>query len=308
MNKIIIIGSINADHVLQVSKLPLPGETVTSSGYQIMDGGKGANQAVAACRMGSEVSFIGCTGNDNIGHEITSRLTSYGIDTEDVCTVEGCLTGTAMIFVDPNGENCIGTSAGANNLVNSEYLSGFEAEISMADIVLMQLETPIDGLKFVANEVRKSGAMLILNPAPYRPLADEILANVDIITPNLTEAESLTGVKISIESKSLTAASDILHNKGIPTVIITLGRHGVWYSSKGQGILIPGNKVDAVDSTAAGDCFNGALTAAIHQGKSIPEAIVFAQVAASISVTREGAQISIPEREEIESQLMSIAI
>ena len=310
MNKLVVLGSINADHVLRVSQLPKPGETVSGTDFQILFGGKGANQAVAACQMGANTAFVGCLGEDAIGSEMISRFAELGMDTGGLQQVEGCKTGSALIFVDPEGENCIGISAQANRELTPHRIQPNVEAIESAKTLLMQLETPLEGVEYSAKIAKAAGTRVVLNPAPAQPLSDKLLSLIDIITPNQTEVELLTGVAVSgsdWDNKSAARAAETLHSKGIPIVLITLGSRGVWFSEQGQGKLISGFKVKAVDTTAAGDCFNGALVAALQQGQSILEAIEFAQAAAAISVTREGAQASIPSLDEVHSFLVAKA-
>jgi len=304
MKKLMVLGSVNADHVLTVSQFPKPGETISGHDYRIHDGGKGANQAVAACRLGALTSLIGCVGDDDIGQAMAGRFKEYGIDTEGLVPVSGCKTGTAFIFVDEKGENSIGISPQANAKLTAERVRNKMNLISDASILLLQLETPLEGIELAANAARDSGCTVVLNPAPAAALPDRLLGMVDLITPNQTEAETLTSISVSADdTNSLTRASQVLHRKGIPLVLITLGRRGVWFSDAGQGKLVPGFSVDSVDTTAAGDCFNGALVAALLDGRSMMNAIKFAQAAAALSVTREGAQVSIPYLADVEAFL-----
>ncbi|AJQ95068.1 ribokinase [Gynuella sunshinyii] len=298
MKKLTVLGSVNADHVLQLSHLPKPGETVSSESYQVLGGGKGANQAVAAARMGADITFIACVGSDAIGHQLVDSFASAGINTAGIEQVAGSNTGTAMIFVDANGENCIGISAQANAHLTPDCIQGKKALIETADALLLQLETPVEGVTFAAQVAKNSGTKVILNPAPAAELPDHLLAMVDLITPNETEAERLTGIRVTDEA-SAARACDVLHGKGIAEVLITLGARGVWYSNAGVGERYSGYSVKAVDTTAAGDCFNGALVAALLKDSAMSDAITFAQAAAALSVTRSGAQDSIPELSEV---------
>lgn len=296
--KLVVLGSINADHVLNIEHFPQPGETVSGQHYRIDFGGKGANQAVAAGRSGAEVTFLACVGQDEIGGRIVQQLAQDNINTVAIESIAGKSTGVALIFVNPQGENIIGISAGANAAVTPEYLLRHQERITEADVLLMQLESPLETIIAAANLAKQHDVQVILNPAPARSLPDELLQHIDIITPNETEAEHLTAIKVTDE-QSARAASAILHQKGVKTVLITLGRRGVWLSQHDQGAIIPGFSVKAVDTIAAGDTFNGAMITALLEGSSLKEAIRFAHAAAAISVTREGAQPSIPWRHEI---------
>ncbi|MDG3085765.1 ribokinase [Vibrio hannami] len=300
MSKLVVLGSVNADHVLKVPSFPRPGETLHGNGYQVIPGGKGANQAVAAVRLGADIGFIASVGDDAFGVGIRDSFASEGMNTEAVFIEENTPTGIAMIQVSDSGENSICISAEANGKLTADRIKPCLSAIQDADYLLMQLETPMEGVELAAIEAKKTGTKVVLNPAPAKELGDELLNHVDIITPNETEAEVLTGVTV-FDDKSAQLAADVLHAKGISTVMITLGSKGVWLSLKaGEGKIIPGFKVEATDTTAAGDTFNGALVTGLLDGKSLEEAIIFAHAAAAISVTRFGAQTSIPNREEVE--------
>ena len=226
-NKLTVLGSINADHVISVPHFAKPGETLTGYGYHINYGGKGANQAVAAARLGAQVSLIGCIGDDDIGREIKRAFEKDGIDTQAIVSVSGETTGIAMIQVADSGENSIVISAGANAALNESLVEAFSRQIIEADYLLMQLETPLNAIIKAAKLAKQQGTRVVLNPAPAQPLPDELLAYVDIITPNETEAELLTGVTVTDE-KSAVESARVFHAKGIPTVLITLGSKGVY--------------------------------------------------------------------------------
>lgn len=295
--KLVVLGSINADHVISVPYFVKPGETLIGSNYHIAYGGKGANQAVAAARLGGDVSFLACIGDDDIGRAMKKAFQQDGIDTSAVSEVKNEMTGIAMIQVASNGENSITISAGANNYLDKSVIENFAAEIEQADCLLMQLETPLPAIIEAAALAKAHHTQVVLNPAPARALPDELLRNVDIITPNETEAEILTGVKISDEQSAVQAAQ-VFHQKGVQTVLITLGAKGVFLSTQGKGEIISGFRVEAKDTTAAGDTFNGALVVALLEDKPIKDAIRFAQAAAALSVTKQGAQSSIPNKAE----------
>ncbi|MDD2157229.1 ribokinase [Glaesserella parasuis] len=302
-NKLCVLGSINVDHVIRVPYFPKAGETLTGYGYQIAYGGKGANQAVAAARCGANVHFIGAIGDDQIGKTMKQAFEQDGINTEAISVIENQSTGLAMIQVADLGENSIVISAGANADISEALVEQHKSHIEQADILLMQLESPLQAVAKAAKIAKKAGVKVVLNPAPAQPLPDSLLSQIDIITPNETEAEILTGIKVTNEQTAAVAAN-YFHQLGIETVLITLGSKGVYYSEKGQGEIIPGFRVDAVDTTAAGDTFNGAFVTALLEGKSPKESIRFAHAAAAISVTRMGAQTAIPRREEIEAFLL----
>lgn len=299
---LVVLGSINADHILNLESFPTPGETVTGNQYQVAFGGKGANQAVAAGRSGAKIAFIACTGDDDTGERVRKQLASDNIDIAPVSVVEGESTGVALIFVNAEGENVIGIHAGANAALTPERVNAQREIIANAEALLMQLESPVESVLAAAEIAHQNHTTVVLNPAPARVLSDELLALVDIITPNETEAEKLTGVRVENDDDAARAAK-VLHDKGIGTVIITLGSRGVWASVNGEGRRVPGFKVKAIDTIAAGDTFNGALVTALLEGKRMDDAIRFAHAAAAIAVTRKGAQPSVPWRKEIDEFL-----
>ncbi|HGN1707844.1 TPA: ribokinase [Providencia rettgeri] len=301
--KLVVLGSINADHILNVKQFPQPGETVRGDKYQVAFGGKGANQAVAAGRSGADITFIACVGDDAIGASIKKQLSLDNIKTECIDAIKDETTGVALIYVNQQGENIIGINAGANAQLTQERLMHYQQKIVEADALLMQLESPIETVQMAAEIAKKNNTKVILNPAPAQSLPDSLLSLVDIITPNETEAEHLTGITVN-DDNGAQAAAQALHQKGISKVMITLGARGVWYSEKGsQGKIIAGFRVKAVDTIAAGDTFNGAYVTALLEGKSNEDAIVFAHAAAAIAVTRPGAQPSVPWRKEIDQFL-----
>ncbi|AGB80364.1 ribokinase [Enterobacteriaceae bacterium strain FGI 57] len=300
--KLVVLGSINADHILNLESFPTPGETVTGNQYQVAFGGKGANQSVAAGRSGADIAFIACTGDDDVGERVRQQLANDRIDVAPVSVIPGESTGVALIFVNGEGENVIGIHAGANAALSPALVEAQKTRIAQADALLMQLESPLESVLLAAKIAHQHQTQVILNPAPARELSDELLALVDIITPNETEAEKLTGIRVENDDDAAQAAQ-ALHAKGIDTVIITLGSRGVWASVKGEGQRVAGFKVQAIDTIAAGDTFNGALITALLEEKPLNEAIRFAHAAAAIAVTRKGAQPSVPWREEIDEFL-----
>lgn len=305
MTQLIVLGSVNADHVLQVPSFPRPGETLIGGNYQVIPGGKGANQAVAAARLNADIGFIACVGDDPFGINIRQDFEKDGINIDGVVVAENTPTGIAMIQVSATGENSICLSAEANDKLDCAQIEPHLDKIRGAKYLLTQLETPIEGIKYAAKVAKESGTQVILNPAPARPLSNELLACIDVITPNETEAEILTGVTVTDDASAHQAAL-ALHDKGIETVMITLGAKGVWLSHSGegnQGELIPGFRVEATDTTAAGDTFNGALVTGLLEEMPLEKAIKFAHAAAAISVTRFGAQTSIPSRQETDAFL-----
>ena len=300
--KLAVLGSINADHILNLTHFPRPGETVIGKQYQIAFGGKGANQAVAAGRAGADIAFIACVGADDIGERIRQQLQQDRIDIAPIETVADEATGVAMIFVNGEGENNIGIYSGANAALTPACVDRHQQVIVNAEALLMQLESPLESVLAAAKIARANGTQVILNPAPATHLSDELLALIDIITPNETEAEILTGIAVKSDEDAARAAQ-ALHDKGISTVLITLGRRGVWLSEQGKGVRIPGFSVQAIDTIAAGDTFNGAFITARLEGVAMHDAVRFAHAAAAIAVTRPGAQPSVPWRTEIDTFL-----
>ncbi|WP_337024560.1 MULTISPECIES: ribokinase [unclassified Pantoea] len=300
--KLAVLGSINADHILNLTHFPRPGETVIGKQYQIAFGGKGANQAVAAGRAGADIAFIACVGADDIGERIRQQLQQDRIDTAPVEIVADEATGVAMIFVNGEGENNIGIYSGANAALTPACVDRHQQVIADAEALLMQLESPLESVLAAAKIARANATQVILNPAPATHLSDELLALIDIITPNETEAEILTGIAVKNDEDAARAAQ-ALHDKGISTVLITLGRRGVWLSEQGKGVRIPGFSVQAIDTIAAGDTFNGAFITARLEGVAMHDAVRFAHAAAAIAVTRPGAQPSVPWRTEIDNFL-----
>ncbi|MFM2479926.1 ribokinase [Celerinatantimonas sp. YJH-8] len=306
MNRLVVLGSVNADHVLQVPRFPRPGETLHGHNYQVIPGGKGANQAVAAARLNADIGFIACVGDDAFGIGIRNSFADDGMAIESVRIEQCCPTGIAMIQVSDEGENTICIAPEANAHLNAQVVATYQSLIQQADYLLMQLETPLDGVIEAAVLAKQANTQVILNPAPARALPRELLAHVDIITPNETEAEVLTGIAVTDEVSAGQAAS-ALHDLGIQVVMITLGARGVWVSENRKGRLIAGFRVQATDTTAAGDTFNGALVTGLLEQMSLDSAIRFAHAAAAISVTRFGAQTSIPHRDEVDEFLRAQA-
>nr|WP_113867168.1 ribokinase [Brenneria salicis]NMN93320.1 ribokinase [Brenneria salicis ATCC 15712 = DSM 30166]RBP61621.1 ribokinase [Brenneria salicis ATCC 15712 = DSM 30166]RLM30460.1 ribokinase [Brenneria salicis ATCC 15712 = DSM 30166] len=302
--KLVVLGSINADHILNLEQFPRPGETVIGKQYSVAFGGKGANQAVAAGRSGADIAFIACVGDDDIGTRIRQQLSDDRIDVSAVEAIKNETTGVALIFVNGDAENVIAINAGANAAVTPDYLERYQQHIIDASALLMQLESPLETVIAAAKLAHDHQTQVILNPAPACTLPDELLSLVDMITPNETEAQYLTGVSVQTEEDAARAAQ-VLHGKGIGTVLITLGSRGVWLSVKGKGQRIPGYRVKAVDTIAAGDTFNGALVTALLENQPLSSAVRFAHAAAAIAVTRRGAQPSVPWRDEIDAFLLA---
>ncbi|HSZ33442.1 MAG TPA: ribokinase [Puia sp.] len=297
---IVVIGSSNTDMVIKTGHLPGPGETILGGTFLMNPGGKGANQAVAAARMGGNIIFICKTGADVFGKQSARLLQEEGIDTSLLISDPALPSGVALITVDKNGENCIVVASGANaNLSSSDLLPALQV-ISESSLVLMQLEIPLETVSYVASFSFENNIPVILNPAPACALPDILLRNISILTPNKTEAEMLTGIRID-DIPSAKQAAQKIKGRGVKTVIITLGSKGALVFDKNVFTEIPALSVTAVDTTAAGDTFNGSLVVALSEGKNIIEATKYACKASAISVTRIGAQASIPFKWEVDA-------
>jgi ribokinase len=298
--RIVVVGSSNTDMILKLERIPRPGETILGGEFVTAAGGKGANQAVAAARAGGDVTMIARVGRDMFGERAIDGLVECGINVEHV-SYDKAPSGVALIFVSDDGENSIGVGSGANAKLTPADVRKAKPAIANADVVVMQLETPLETIQAAA-DLADAETTVILNPAPARPLPDKLLKKVSILTPNETETELLTGVKVTNDA-SCKKAADILLRKGVETVIITLGSRGAFVATATETHLVPGFKVKQVDTTAAGDTFNGALAVALAEGQSLTEAVRFANAAGALSVTRMGAQPSVPTRQEIEKLL-----
>ncbi len=303
-SKIVVVGSSNTDMIIKVPHVPVPGETIIGGTFSTAAGGKGANQAVAAARAGGDVTFVARVGEDMFGRKAKDGFVKDNINVDHVLSDKDAPSGVALIFVGEDGENSIAVASGANaNLSPSDVESAGDA-ISSADILIMQLETPLETVQKAATIASEKGVKVILNPAPACELSDDILSHVSILTPNESEAELLTGVKVQSE-KDAGAAADALMAKGIETVIVTMGAKGAFVVTADSKELVGSFSVKAVDATAAGDVFNGTLAVAMAEGKPLKEAVKFANAAAALSVTKLGAQPSAPTRQEIEKLLSS---
>lgn len=297
--KIVVAGSSNTDMIVKVPRIPKPGETILGGSFSTAAGGKGANQAVAAARAGGEVAFIARIGDDMFGKQAYNGFKEDKLNVEFVKTDESEPSGVALIFVDEQGENSIAVASGANAMLTVQHINEAEKLIKAADILLMQLETPLETVRRAAEIAFGAGVNVILNPAPATPLDDSLLSNVTIITPNESEAELLTGIPVS-DVNSARKASLALIERGLEVVIITMGSKGALINTSEGSQLIAGFRVNAVDATAAGDVFNGSLAVAIAEGKTLEESVRFANAAAALSVIKLGAQPSVPRRDEIE--------
>lgn len=300
---IVVVGSLNMDFLVRTRKLPLPGQTVSGWGFQMLPGGKGANQAYAAAHLGGKVRMIGRVGNDVFGERLRASLKSVGVDTHCVLGTEEESSGVALIFVEAGGQNEIVVAPGANG-----RLSPSDLEVGFRDIeeglLLIQLECPMDTVEAAVVWARSQGVTTILDPAPAQPLKPSLMREVDLLTPNESEALQLLGRSgNSVDLEDAAEVAEALLTLGPATVILKLGTEGVCLATRSVTRHFVARRVEAVDVTSAGDTFNGALAVALSEGRLIEEAIHFATCAASISVTRVGAQTSIPSRAEVDALL-----
>lgn len=299
---IVVVGSSNTDMIIKLDRIPKPGETRLGGEFATAAGGKGANQAVAAARAGGAVTFVARVGQDMFGERAVAGLIQNGVNVDHV-QFDKCPSGVALIFVGEDGENSIAVGSGANAKLSPVDVRRAKSAFAAADVVMMQLETPLDTVQAAADLASASGALVILNPAPAQPLPDRLLKQISILTPNETEAELLTGIAVD-DDASCGRAADVLLGKGVKTVVFTLGARGAFVASSTSKQLVPGFKVEQVDTTAAGDAFNGALAVALAEGQPMLDAVRFANAAGALSVTRLGAQPSAPSRKEIEALLV----
>jgi ribokinase len=298
--RVAVVGSLNMDLVARAPRLPHPGETLAGHAFAQVAGGKGGNQAVAAARLGAQVAMIGCVGADPNGAQLRAGLETEGIDCGAVATSETASTGVALIIVDDGSQNAIVIVAGSNGEVTPQTIAQHEAVLAAADVVVCQLETPPDAVRAALAAARRLGRTVILNPAPATgPLPADWLPLIDYLIPNELEAATLTGLPVNSPADAAQAA-EALRDAGARNVLVTLGAQGVYAALEGAGAShYPAPQVRAVDTTAAGDTFIGGLAAQLAEGAPVDAAIRFAQRAAALSVTRAGAQPSIPHRAEL---------
>ena len=297
-NRVVVVGSYNTDMVVRTSRIPRPGETVIGGSFTSGHGGKGANQAVAAARAGAQVTFIGKIGTDALGDEAAAGLRAEGIDTRFLVRDPDHATGTAWIIVDERGENSIVVASGANAALAPEDIARAAEAIVNADVLLLQLECPVPAVRAAIDVATANGVRVILNPAPACSLDPELLRSVSILTPNEVEAEMLTGIPVD-DDVQLNAAIGVLLARGVGTVIVTLGARGVHCASAAGREAITSFPVTPIDTTAAGDVFNGVLAAFLSKGRPLHEAVLAANAAGALCVTRHGAQQSVPTLPEI---------
>lgn len=297
--RIVVVGSSNTDMAIYVPTLPAPGETVLGGEFLMAAGGKGANQALAAARAGGEVTFVACVGDDVFGEKAVAGLKSEGVNTEHVSVVRGCPSGVALIMVDNRGENLISAAPGANAKLDPAHVERAKDAIAGADGLLVQFEVPLDSVARALDIARENGVLTVLNPAPAKELPRELLDRVDVLVPNRTEIAGILG---RLEADDIAEATAGLRTCGVKHVIVTLGSEGALIVSEHEE-RVPAFEVKAVDAVAAGDVFCGAFAVAYTEGKNLAGAVRFACAAAAISVTRRGAQPSVPKRDEIDSFL-----
>ena len=301
MTRVCVVGSLNMDLVIKAPRLPARGETVTGGEFATFRGGKGANQAVAAARLGAHVAMVGCVGDDLFGRQLLDGLREEGIDVRGVRTDRGAPSGVALITVDPAGHNTIVVAPGANRRVTTADIEAAQGVLAESDVLLMQLEVPVDPVLHAARFAREQGRRVILDPAPAGPLPPELYEHVSLINPNEGEAQRLTGIPVDNDA-GVRSAAEALLARGCSAVVIKLGEKGAFVASGTVREMVEGIRVQAVDTTAAGDAFAGALAVALAEGRDTVAAARFANLVGALSVTRMGAQPSMPTRDEVAAQ------
>jgi len=303
--RVCVVGSANLDYTVALPRLPRVGETVSSGTLLVNRGGKGANQAVAARRLGAEVRLIGCVGDDDAGAAMRQALDEQGIGVEGVVTAPGVATGTALIFVDREGHNQIGVAPGANHRLTVEMARAGEPSIEWAQVLVSQLEVPVPVVRWALETARRHGVPTVLNPAPVQELSDELLALVTYLTPNAGEVAALTGIEVSDLDSGRRAAARLCE-RGVGTVIITLGEEGALVYDGATAVHFEAFPIEVIDTTGAGDAFNGALAVGLSAGGSLEQVIPLASAAAALTCTRRGAQDALPDRAAVERFLQSL--
>jgi ribokinase len=306
MPHIVVVGSLNMDLVVEVPSIPLPGETILGQNFATFPGGKGANQAVAAARLGAQVTLVGRVGRDSFGDQLLASAQADGIDISHIGRDQTAATGVAMIVVDQQGQNSIAVASGANFRLTAEHVRQAWRQLDKVDLLVMPLETPLDTIQTAVDLAQKSGTPVLLNPAPARPLPASILAGVDVLVPNEPEAAQLTGMPVNTLQESRAAARRLL-SLGVGHVVLTLGSRGalVLDGKTSAFTHVPAREVNVVDTTAAGDAFVGGLAVALAEGQPLAQAAQFANAVAALAVTKPGAQPSMPRRPEVESLLQA---
>ncbi len=296
---IAVVGSLNMDLVVHTQRLPKAGETVMGREFEQVPGGKGANQAAAIARLGVDVQMLGCIGTDAMGKLLKESLQKDGVDTEHIIETEKASTGVASILVEDSGSNLIAVAPGANYILSEKEVEERKRIIESADILLLQLETRMEVVESALELAKKAGKKTILNPAPAEKLSASILEKVDILTPNETELQTLTG-RTADTPQQIAAAARVLIAGGVGKVLVTLGEKGCMYVTENEEEHFEAYRVRSIDSTAAGDSFNGAFAACLDCGSTIKEAITFAMKVGAMTVTKKGAQSSLPYKKEVE--------
>ena len=302
--KIVVVGSSNTDMVIKTERIPEPGETIIGGDFIMAAGGKGANQAVAAARLGGEVTFIARVGTDIFGNQAVKDFQKEGIVSDYVVEDEEYPSGVALIFVDQKGENSIAVASGANGQLSPKDVEAAREKISQAHVLLLQLEIPMETVESAARLASELGKKVILNPAPATELEDSLLSTLSVITPNESETEILTGIKVENELSAKKAA-EVFRAKGVSNVIITMGSRGSFLYCDSEVAMIPTRRITAMDTTAAGDAFNGALAYSIAKGEAVSEAVRVANLVGALSATKMGAQPSMPTSEELQKFMQS---
>jgi len=300
--KITVVGSYNTDLVVRTPRMPAPGETILGGPYFTGPGGKGGNQAVAAARLGADTTLLVKIGRDYYGDGAVQNFETEGIHTQAVIRSDTSHTGTAFIIVDQGGENMIVVASGANMQFTPADVQAMREAILQADLLVLQLEIPIETVTYAASQAHAAGIPVLLNPAPAQTLEDGLLKMVDYLTPNVTELQQITGLAVR-EPREAAQAGAALLERGVKNVVVTLGEKGALAVTSGGHLHVPGRRVDALDTTGAGDAFNGALAVAIAEGQGLPQGITFANAAAALQVTRLGAAPAMPYRDEVERLL-----
>lgn len=308
MKRILVFGSFNYDMTARVEDFPKPGQTILGLSFTTGPGGKGSNQAIAAHRAGADVSFATKVGMDSFGDSAFDTFSKEGIDTSCIIRDNHFPTSSAFITVHSgSGQNMIVVNRGACSNISTQDISGISDKIRDSDILLTQLETNLSAVEEVILTAKKHGALVILNPAPAAQISENIYINTDIITPNETEAETLTGISIS-DISDMEESAGLLISRGVKTVILTLGSKGAFVSNGSSSYLVPAFPAKAIDTTGAGDVFNGAFAAAMSQGFQLLDAVSFACAAGAISVTRNGAALSVPRKDEVDSLISTTSV
>jgi ribokinase len=308
MAHVVVVGSINMDLVVRTHHMPVPGETVLGSDLEMVSGGKGGNQVVAAARLaapGTRVSFVGCVGDDAFSERLRAGLLADGINCDNLLTLPGVASGTALIVLDENGQNCIVVSPGANHRLTPDHVRTAWARLGKVDALIMPFEIPFDTIATAAALAAADGVPVIFNPAPAprEPLPAVFMKHLDVIIPNESETRALTQVDVSTQPNQAEAAAKNLVALGPRRAIVTLGAAGALAYENGTATMIPSHKVQVVDTVAAGDCFVGAVAVRLVEGATLAEAARFGNAASAISVTRPGAQPSLPKRDEVLTKL-----